>query len=579
MTFHDPSFLWFLLLLIVPLVLYLLPMPRRRIAASALYLWERFLASERFGRTSERLRRALGFALLAAILLCLTLAAAELTVGSSEVKAPKVVVLIDSSASMNALVNGTSNFQQAKDAAATLAAGLGGGTQVAVAESAQGLKVLSAMSFGGREGARLLRGLERFDGPADMGLALQRAFELWGDDQQVELYAFSDAPLPANPWGARAHAWVAPRAGDNVGIIELTSRRRGAEIELNATSANYGSAPRQVSGAVFVNGTWRKAVGPLTIPAGGFVRHAVQVNEPAYAEIEMRLEDLKDSLPTDDSAWAVVPAIDLLRVAVIWPEAATTRPTTAPGTPNARRNDYVWAVLSALKQEGVIGEIVEGDEGAENAAARIYVNHSPAVWPVSGGVIILHPLRSGALNVKGLHPESVTVDQQVADPLLADVDLRGLQAQGIVLADVPAWARPLAWAQGIPVIWAGSPPQSKANVLFVGLPVLPAGSRLPLVSGFPVLMRNALASMLPMPQNARPGEYVDGLTSRQAGVVAGKPAHAFSTLAAGESDLRRPDGTESAASQSRRSLAGTLVVIALALLCVEWGLFHRRMTE
>ena len=579
MTFQDPSLLWFLLLLIVPLVLYLLPMPRRRIAASALYLWERFLASERFGRTSERLRRALGFALLAAILLCLTLAGADLTVGSSEVRSQKVVVLLDSSASMNAVVNGTSNFQRAKDAAATLAAGLGGGTQVAVAESAQGLKVLSAMSFGGREGARLLRSSERFDGPADMGLALQRAFELWGDDQQVELYAFSDAPLPATAWGGRAHGWVAPRAGDNVGITELTSRRRGTEIELNATIANYGAAARPVSGSFFVNGTWRKAMGPLTIPAGGSVRPMLQINEPAYAEVEIRLEDLKDSLATDDSAWAVVPALDLLRVQVIWPEAAATRPATAPATPVARRNDYVWAVLTALKQEGAIGEIVEGDNGSENAAARVYVNHSPAVWPASGGVIILHPLRSGALGVKGLHPEPVTVDQQAADPLLADVDLRGLQAQGIVLAEMPDWARPLAWAQGMPVIWAGSPPQSNAKVLFVGLPVLPAGSRLPLVTGFPVLMRNALASMLPMPQIARPGEQVDGLTSRRAGMVIGKPARAFSTLAAAESDLRRPEGVEIAPSRSRRSLAGALVMIALVLLCAEWGLFHKRLTE
>ena len=571
MTFQDPSFLWFLLLLIVPLVLYLLPMPRRRIAASALYLWERFLASERFGRTSERLRRALGFALLAAILLCLTLAAAELTVGSTEVRSPKVVVLLDSSASMNAVVNGRSNFDRAKDAAATLAGGLGGGTQVALAESAQGLKVVSAMSFGGREGARLLRSLERFDGPADMGRSLQRAFELWGDDQQVELYTFSDAPLPVSAWGARAHAWIAPRAGDNIGITELTSRRRGAEIELNATIANYGSASRQVSGALFVNGAWRKVVGPLSIPAGGFVRHTIQVNEPAYAEFEIRLEDLKDSLATDDSAWVAVPALDLLRVAVIWPEAATTRPTMVPASPVARRNDYVWAVLSALKQEGLIGEIVEGETGSENAAAKIYVNHSPATWPDSGGVIILHPLRSGALSVRGLHPEQVTVDRQVADPLLADVDLRGLQAQGVVLADVPTWARSLAWAQEMPLIWAGSPPQSRANVLFVGLPILPAGSRLPLVTGFPVLMRNALASMLPMPQSARPGEYVDGLTSRRVGVIAGKPARAFSTLSAAESDLRRAEGIESALSRSRRSLAGTLVMIALLLLCVEWG--------
>ncbi len=69
------------------------------------------------------------------------------------------------------------------------------------------------------------------------------------------------------------------------------------------------------------------------------------------------------------------------------------------------------------------------------------------------------------------------------------------------------------------------------------------------------------------------------MTSRRAGMVAGKPARAFSTLAADESDLRRPDGIESEPSRSRRSLAGTLVMISLLLLCVEWGLFHKRLTE
>ena len=59
MSFREPAALWFALLLLVPLVLYLLPMPRRRVAASALYLWQRFLASERYGRTSERYREVL----------------------------------------------------------------------------------------------------------------------------------------------------------------------------------------------------------------------------------------------------------------------------------------------------------------------------------------------------------------------------------------------------------------------------------------------------------------------------------------------------------------------------------------
>ena len=106
MSFQDPAALWYSLLLIVPLVLYLLPLPRRLIKASALYLWQKFLSSEPFGRASERFRRALGFALLVAILASLVLAADDLTVGSTSIKAKSVVVVVDVSASMNAVADG-----------------------------------------------------------------------------------------------------------------------------------------------------------------------------------------------------------------------------------------------------------------------------------------------------------------------------------------------------------------------------------------------------------------------------------------------------------------------------------------
>jgi len=77
MSFRDPGYLWLLTLLVIPLILYLLPLPRRQIISSALFLWERFLESERFGNTTERFRRALGLALIFAILISLILGAAD----------------------------------------------------------------------------------------------------------------------------------------------------------------------------------------------------------------------------------------------------------------------------------------------------------------------------------------------------------------------------------------------------------------------------------------------------------------------------------------------------------------------
>jgi hypothetical protein len=88
--------------------------------------------------------------------------------------------------------------------------------------------------------------------------------------------------------------------------------------------------------------------------------------------------------------------------------------------------------------------------------------------------------------------------------------------------------------------------------------------------------------MLPQPSVMRPGELTAGWTSRRVGVVE-NPAdgrrHAFSTLSAAESDLRRPSPSATVDRGERRSLAVFLVVLAVVLMPVEWGLFHRRLTE
>jgi len=221
----------------------------------------------------------------------------------------------------------------------------------------------------------------------------------------------------------------------------------------------------------------------------------------------------------------------------------------------------------------------------------VYVNQLPAAWP-EGGAIVLYPLRSGVIEVAGLHAEPLTVARQAQDRLLAGVDLRGLPVKGAVQAAVPEWATPLVWADNnLPLVWAGVSPSparegagegaGSTKVLFVGIPVMPSGSRLPLVASFPVLMRNALQWMLPSPESPHPGEREGGWTSRKAGLVKCPDGRvrAFSVASTEESDLRRAPGLKGETFGQRHSLATILVMIAIALLLIEWGLFHRRMTE
>ena len=75
---------------------------------------------------------------------------------------------------------------------------------------------------------------------------------------------------------------------------------------------------------------------------------------------------------------------------------------------------------------------------------------------------------------------------------------------------------------------------------------------------------------------------IDGWTSRRAGLIENPNdgrSYAFSTLSAAESDLRREASAEEPPLARRRPLAAILVVLALVLMPIEWGLFHRRFTE
>ena len=559
MSFQRPELLWLLLLLAVPLVLYLLAMPRRQVATSALFLWERFLRSERFGRASERFRRVLGFALCAAILASLIVAAAGPRLGRSPVRARRLVVLIDTSASMGAVIDGTANLERADAAAARLIESLDSATQVVVAEAAEGLRVVAPLAPASGEAARRVAGIGRSGGPADLRRALEDAHRLWGEGD-AEAFVFTDGPLPESSWGGRARAWIVPAAGDNAAVIALDARRRGKDVVARFTLANYGRARRSLAGRVLARplaGSRCPAAGrsfeAADLAPGETAERTVRFEAPDAAAIEVAIEGANDALAADDRAVALVPTLEQLRVRVAWP-------------PGGKHNAYVGAVLSALQDEGAIGPV---SEDAQGAAATVFVDHSPPAWP-DGGAIVLYPLRSGAVEVKGLHADPVTVTRQAAHPLLRDVDLRGLAVKGAVEAAMPAWAEPVAWAAepsgalgpGLAVVWAGETGRTK--VLFVGLPLATSGSRFPLVASFPVLMRNAFEWMLTPSPLAGRAERWDTRAS---------------VLNAAESDLRRGKPVEGEAIARRFPLAFVFVALAVVLLPVEWGLFHRRLTE
>jgi len=535
MTLRNPGFLYLLALLIVPLVLYLLPLPRRRIASAAVYLWQRFLRGEPFGGASDRLRRALGFTLIAVALLCLILAAADWMIGSASIDAKRVVVLIDASPSMGAVVDGRTSLDRATEAAAALIDSLPGEAEVAVVVAGDQFTVPASMAPAGQAAVRAATEAEVSSAPVDLPAAVAETHRVFAGDPETQLYVFTDAPLSGDTeWADRAHAWVAPPAGGNVAVTDLTAVRRGKRIDIAFTFANFTDAPRKLAGTVATDRSFRPVEG-VDVPAGGSVRRTVSLPGIHDGLIEVRIDDADDALASDDSATIDVTGAETRAVRVNLPAAA-------------RANTYVSAVLLALAADGVIHL---PKTTPASPAADVYVNHAPDAWPETHAAV-LYPLRGGAVKVAGLAGEPVTIDRQADHPLLAGVDLRGLVVKGAVAVEPPEWAAPIAWAGDMPVLFAGV--NGKSKVLIVAIPPSPTGSRWPLAASFPVLMRNTLTWMLP-------------------------PAEAIGVLSASESDLRRSETSDPPVYAARTSLATILVALAVACLLTEWALVHKRLTE
>ncbi|MEI6846025.1 MAG: VWA domain-containing protein [Candidatus Firestonebacteria bacterium] len=566
MSFSRPDFLWLLLLIILPLLLYLLALPRKRVITGALFLWEKFLSTEPFGKASERFRKLLSFSLVAAVILLLTLAAAELCVGTSSVKAKSLVIFMDVSASMNAESRGMSSLARAKAAALKVVESLDAGSEVAVVEAAEEFRVIYPFGAPGQETQRKITGLTGYDGAADIKVQLEKAYSFWGKKEGTEIYVFTDRELPKTSWQDRLTLWLAPATGDNIGIIKLSANRKNEEIVVKFTLANYTGKPVVFKGKVFVNGKSQTSFNGLKAEPGQTAEGSAQVKETGRAAININLftENTGNALFEDDEARVIVPSLEATRVNVVWPKIKT-------------HNSFIVSVLSALKEEGVCYPVAV--EKAEGKETTIFVDSMPGEFPEKGALLIC-PYLSGAVEVLGLLDRTVTIDAQARDPLLKDIDLDGLTVKGAVLAKMPEGAKPLIWAEGYPLVWAGE--VNKRKVFFIGIPLTLMNSRLPLTVAFPALMRNALAWLLPAPEILRPGEYVDGWTSKNIGFIenpANKNLHAFSLLNAGESDLRRKNPEEAVIRPGKKSLALYCVVLALLLLACEWVLFHKRLTE
>jgi hypothetical protein len=611
--------------------LYLLKLRRRRVVVPFAQLWIPQAGDRRSERWARRLRRWLSLAVQLLLFGLILLAAADPQPAAADRAGRSVVILIDRSASMSAADEPETRLGAARIRARALVDGLGAADRALVASFATGVIAESGFESDGARLRRAIAAVGPSEEPGDLPRALAfAAAVLRGRPRPTVILvsdgAFSeDARRAADPALAAVDLRYAPvgRRARNVGILAFAARRYPADpstVEAALTLQNFGPAPAPVTVEVTA-GADRLPVERvrLTLAPGERRRHLLPDVAAPDARLEARLLHAApgdDDLTLDDRTYAVVPARPRLRVLRI-------------GPPNL----YLDGALLSLG-EGVVVRRAPA-AAAETTRASwprydvvIFDGLAPAPVPDAGRFLYLEPRGAGSpFGDRGV----------LRDPLIAETKRGHALLRHLDLADVNiAEARRFALAPG-DVAVAGSfgtpliAARERAGLRVAALAFDVRRSDLPMRAAFPLLVANALAwlaggeggaaatggadgaaataqtgtsARVAVPRGAAALEVRDPTGTRAAWPVAGDVAEVpitragFYTVGTQTIGANLADAIESAtapaakltlggralappdppAARRGRPVAMVALLLATALLLLEWWSYHRRWT-
>jgi hypothetical protein len=314
MEFLNPAALFGLLALPLLLVPYLIRRkPRRLIFSSLLLLVE---AGERpSGRPWGKINLPWSFFLQ---LLLLTLLIVTLSEPVFSVRPTRIAIVLDNSASMQALENSRSRFAMAKDKANSVIDEAGIGTRIDLYLTTPRLERLGTAPLSPTDAAKALAALEAYDlgePPLDYDQAIN---QLARTHNYERVYVITDRPARGQSALVRAVTVGQPQA--NLALTGFEVQRSSlvnARLDAALTAANFSSKDEKVRVTIKSHANQLLASREISLAAGKTAAIPFDgiADHPYYqAEIESR-----DALALDNRRFAVAPASRNLRVLAVSP--------------------------------------------------------------------------------------------------------------------------------------------------------------------------------------------------------------------------------------------------------------------
>lgn len=609
------------LLLILPLggiivLLYLLKLKRKERVVSSVMLWRDAVADIQANAPFQKLKKSLLLLLQIIALLAVIGAIARPYIRTQSGQGNRIVVILDSSASMQATDVKPSRFDDAKSRALGIVGRMGGGDTMLVMTAGSKARVVASFTSDKKSLTEAINRLKPVDTPCNMRQAMVLALSLVAGKSRIppRIVVLSDGGFEAlsdlSARDARLDFMRVGRECGNVAITGLSSRKTlSGEQQVFIGFRNYSKRDQAFNLEVYLNDQLLD-VREESLKAGESRQELLKNVGNLDGRVTARL-DVKDDLAVDNSGSVYLTKPRKISVLMVSkgniflqnalnldPRTSVTKADTLPANPESSSGDSKYDLVVF---DGVT---------------------PPSNLPQGGYLLINASCPQGPARIGEMLQRPSIVDYARDHPVSRYVDFGNVQVAEARRLSPANWATTLVESAGGVLAVAGS----KGGRSFVQLSFSLLDSDFPLRVGFPIFVTNCLDWLVPaqtlnagesirtgqpmyidVPANVAQIEVTDPTGSKRAIKVTQTPVIFDNTERAGvyrvtgkgvkrefacnlismQESATEPKeafsvGGKKFAStgkpvQTNREFFAPLVLLALAVLAFEWYAYHRRI--
>ncbi len=514
MNFLSPTSLFLFGLAIPIIALYILKLRRRREPVSTLMFWEQLFKERQTTSLFQRLKHLLSLLLQLLFLVLLVFAVARPQFAFITKSARQLILIIDHSASMNAVLNldpdnpsSESRLDSAKQQALEMVKGLRFMDEMSVISCNTRPVIHTPFTNHQKTLREAIESIKPTDVKTNLKSAVDLAFDVAQTKPNPEIVILSDfhsvseetlekfqKPIQQNATdeeeiqietkNIKLYLIRVGKESDNVGITQFRVRRsivNAFDYETLLTVVNASNEEKKCSVELYFNESLFD-VRPYTLAPGEKKSEIFSNFTFEGGELKAVL-DVTDALSTDNVAYATLPKRELISVLLVTNE-----------------NPFLQKVLSVDEKLNLsIMTPAEYESGAKDAEVVVFDRFSPTTLGDGNYMLIYPPKATDPSNERETNPVATwDIGEALETPIITDWDrthpiLRHVHLENVLIGEAyevtpPSTAQILASSFESPVLFTDVTPKRK--IVFAAINILE--SDLPLRIAFPVIIANTI---------------------------------------------------------------------------------------